>query len=179
MNAANDLHITDPVAKMEELVREAEGGNDKAILTAHVVLANALIKGRPVDEDRLQRLAIRVGKHALQAVEDRIAGRHQTRMTWGSLLSACSDYIEHKQVPMHDGRCATAEGWNYENCEPECIQPMLPGELAHRLRNFMAEVTDATPGSWQYEEIFNGLVSRALGAYLDSTNAETEKAARE
>lgn len=118
MNAANDLHVTDPVAKMEELVREAEAGNDKAILTARVVLANALIKGRPVDEDRLQRLAIRVGKHALTACEDRRAGRHQARMTWGSLLSACSDYIEHKQVAMHDGRCATADGWNYENCEP-------------------------------------------------------------
>ena len=111
MTAANDLHVTNPVAKMEELVRAAEAGNADALLTTRVVLANALIKGRPVDEDRLQRLAIRVGKNARAVVGSPYIFR------WGALLTVISDYIEHKQVAMPDGRVATAEGWNYDNYE--------------------------------------------------------------
>lgn len=122
------LHVTDPVGKIIELVRKAENGDPTALDTARVVLANAVIKGRPLDRTRLQQLVVRCGRQAQKV------GFRSTRAGWRGLLGAIFDYLEHGQVPMPDGRVATADGWNYDNCESTVpVTVELPESLHQKL----------------------------------------------
>ena len=162
--------MTDPVTQMEDLVRRAEAGETELVETAREVLADALINGRPVDEKRLEQLAIRGGKNGLNKDTKAL-------MLWSPFVTACSDYIQHKQVGMRDGRCATEDGWDYSNCEPDNIHPTLPASLIYRLETYVNTLSDAEPSNdperdpSEFDEKFNEVVAQALTEFLDRKGA--------
>lgn len=89
-------------------------GSKALLLEARTLLAEAVIAGETLDRDPLQQLAIRAGTRGQRL----LAEKDRTGIAWGALLSAISDYLESGGVPMPDGRVATVDGWNTENCPP-------------------------------------------------------------
>lgn len=164
MEVTDQLHVADPVAKMEELVYRAENGETQLVETARLVLAMALIKGRPVDEERLKRLATRIGENG--------RGSRENLLLWSPLLTACAGYIEHKQVAMKDGRCATSNGWDYSNCESESLHVSVSRELSEELD--VRTLTDAEPSNdpernpSEYDTKYDEAVAAALTAFLEN-----------
>lgn len=167
--------------QMTDLVRRAEDGELECIHEARQVLADALLAGTPVDETALEQLAIRAGGNVRNVkVDDLVANKDTTTwfLHWGNLLTACSDYIRHKQVALPDGICATEDGLNYENCEPESLHcSRIDKALSVRLENYLSTLTDAEGSPDpdrdpdEFDLLHDKLVAKAIEKHLDRLEA--------
>jgi hypothetical protein len=164
------------IEKMTDLVRRAEGGELDCIHEARQVLADTLLAGTPVDETALEQLAIRAGGNVRNVKVDALVGNKDTTtwfLHWGNLLTACSDYIRHKQVGLPGGVCATTDGLNYENCEPEDLNARISRQVSERLEAYIATLTDAHASydpernPSEYDEKYDEFVERAIIEYLN------------
>jgi hypothetical protein len=115
---------------MADQFHNAETTDDRTVCMEHLrmaaeLLADGVINNAGFSRKRLEGFALRAGENAnkISARSQRdpaneTAGDRVLIIRWGNLMTTIAEYLESGGVPMPDGRVATADGWNYENCEP-------------------------------------------------------------
>jgi hypothetical protein len=100
--------------QIEVLVACSQEEDDPhTILNAAIsVMAEALVKSIPLDEIRLQQLAIRCGLAVRTGTFKRLLGA-------GRFVSAVIRYVERHEVALMDGRVATTSGWKTNDLPPD------------------------------------------------------------
>ena len=111
------------IERIHDAIRAAEEAPDadscKAhLLEARTILAEAVVAGESPDRRRLEQFAILAGRKARRALDE----GDRTGIAWAAVLGGIGDYLESGGVPMPDGRVATADGWNTENCPPPGVR---------------------------------------------------------
>jgi len=145
---------------------------------ARDALAEAVIGGKQIDRERMERVFHDSNEHFKAASERARAGapRH-AMLVWGNFISVLGDYLEGGAVWMRDGRVATADGWDYSNCEPEQIWARIPRALSERWEAHLDPLTTAAPSDnpernpSEYDLIHDKFVTQALTEFLDKKDA--------
>jgi hypothetical protein len=159
------------IKKITRQVQEAEQAakdNARHVCTEHLrmarqILADGVIGGDidAGDEEhkmRLQQLLVRAGTNCRNTPND-TAGNIALYIAWGHIVSAIGELLETGGVPMADGRVATANGWNYENCPP--FHLVLNEETNDRL---VARARQILPNA--DEQAINSLLDKILREWL-------------
>jgi hypothetical protein len=158
-----------------DLVRRAEAGELGCVDEARSLIAQAVIDGEPLPKTKMEQLCVRASTNSRKG--DDQATQTRALLTWGVLISATADYVTDGVVAMRDGRVATKDGWDYENCQPEDLYATVSRELSERLEAHVATLTDAEPSNdpernpSDFDEKFNEVVETALTAFLDRKGA--------
>jgi len=153
----------------------AEAGELDCVKEAREVIAQCVLDGEALDKTQMEQLCMRASNNTSKGADQ--VTKTQALMTWGVLVSAAADYMTEGVVAMRDGRLATSDGWNYENCQPEDLCATVSRELSERLEAHVATLTDAEPSNdpernpSDFDEKFNEVVETALREYLDRETA--------
>jgi len=113
--------------KIHDAIRAAEEAHDankckEHLLTARTILAEAVVAGESPDRTRIEQLFIRAGNRGRAEITALMGTTGRSGIPWASFGIALADYLQSGGVPMPDGRVATADGWNTENCPPDGTQ---------------------------------------------------------
>lgn len=158
---------------IEKLVAEAEAGVPEwdprpSLNKARDFLAQVALAGKKLDPERLTALVQRCSKHTENA-------KHPGDLIiWANFMGCVVDLLTDGIVCMKDGRVATAEGWNYSNCEPDDLHSRISRKVSERLQAHIGTLTDAEPSHnpsrdpSPYDEKFDEVVQAAITEYLDA-----------
>jgi len=155
--------------QIEALVTEAEASErpEPILQGARDLLAQVALAGEKLDPERLEALAMRCSKNS---------GDHTTPrqlILWGNFMGCCVDLLREGVVGMKDGRMATADGWDYGNCQPERIHPQISRQLIERLNAYVGTLTDDEGSNDpdnnpdEFDEKFDEAVEHAVTEYLN------------
>lgn len=82
-------------------------------LLAQLALAGTSVQSGTIRFRRLEALVHRCSKNSGDQ------STPKSLIPWGGFMGCVVDFMDGGVVCMKDGRVATADGWDYSNCEPE------------------------------------------------------------
>jgi hypothetical protein len=162
----NTLDKIEPFMAEAEAATEANGNPAPALGKIRDLLAEAALAGEDLDKERLESLVRRCAQN--------YEGRDPRFLIhWGNIMGAFADYHREGVVGMRDGRVATADGWDYDNCQPDDLHCNISRFQSERLQAYISTLTDAEASHnperdpSEYDEKFDEAVELAITEYLN------------
>jgi len=132
---------SDTLELVAECICRAESSAEprKVLEEGKILLAEAVLRGEQLDKVRLELFMLQCAKNYQTDGSDRAV------LAWAPFLGACADYVREGVVCMGDGRVATAEGWDYSNCEPVEIIATSPERRTSGIGGSCSRVSAPNP----------------------------------
>lgn len=113
----------DVLDEVQRVLEEAAAAADPRVGVSEAleVLAGAVVAGRPVDPERLMRVAVAFDT-SMGAREARAGFSAETLMAKGRFSGACREFRDSGRVSLGDGRVATAAGWSRAGRGPTLVE---------------------------------------------------------